>query len=388
VVVAALWLGGVLVWAICYSRQLRRYRQIIGSACPVPTSGHLLTLLTTWRSRLRIRRQVRLVTSPARVSPFTTGCLRPLIFIPQALLRDGNPELIEAILAHELVHVARWDSFWQRLQHLIQGLYFFHPLVWITGARLHHERERICDTTVLSFGTMTGKAYAGSILDVMQLRLQGVGVPALSTQKRRAFMRLRSIIEHRPGRPHGWLAAAMVVAIGLFLLPLAGTEAGSDDGSAATRQAVVAEVSDPETATEQPTLNNPLPGARVSLTFGPALDPWTHKKMKHRGIDLAHDLGTPIVAPADGVVEVATESYQPSPGSGTVIIIDHGGGLKTLYSHLHSLAVAEGDEVKRGDKIAEVGSTGRSTGPHLHLEVLRNGTNINPADVIDFSSDN
>jgi murein DD-endopeptidase MepM/ murein hydrolase activator NlpD len=242
---------------------------------------------------------------------------------------------------------------------------------------------------LLSFGTMTGKAYAGSILDVMQLRLQGVGVPALSTRKRRAYMRLRSIIEHRPGRPHGWLTAAIVVAIGLFLLPLAGTEAGSD-GSTSAQQAAVAEASDLESApiTDEPTLSNPLLGARVSLGFGPALDPWTHKKMKHRGIDLAHDLGAPIVAPADGVVEVATESYQPSPGSGTVIIIDHGGGLKTLYSHLHSLAVAEGDEVKRGDKIAEVGSTGRSTGPHLHLEVLRNGTNINPTEVIDFSSEN
>ena len=96
-------------------------------------------------------------------------------------------------------------------------------------------------------------------------------------------------------------------------------------------------------------------------------------------------MGTPIVAPADGVVEVATEHYQPSPYSGMVIIIDHGSGLKTLYSHLGALSVAEGDEVKAGDKIAEVGSTGRSTGPHLHFEVLRDGTNINPADLIDFT---
>jgi murein DD-endopeptidase MepM/ murein hydrolase activator NlpD len=111
-----------------------------------------------------------------------------------------------------------------------------------------------------------------------------------------------------------------------------------------------------------------------SSGFGKRLSPFTGTIMLHKGIDLAAYSGTPIVAPADGRVEaVARDS-----GLGNVVVIDHGYGIKTLYGHLLQAYVHAGMHVKRGEKIAAVGNTGLSTGPHLHYEVHVNGQAVDP----------
>jgi murein DD-endopeptidase MepM/ murein hydrolase activator NlpD len=111
-----------------------------------------------------------------------------------------------------------------------------------------------------------------------------------------------------------------------------------------------------------------------SSGFGKRLSPFTGTIMLHKGIDLAAYSGTPIVAPADGRVEaVARDS-----GLGNVVVIDHGYGIKTLYGHLLQTYVHAGMRVKRGERIAAVGNTGLSTGPHLHYEVHVNGQAVDP----------
>jgi murein DD-endopeptidase MepM/ murein hydrolase activator NlpD len=129
-------------------------------------------------------------------------------------------------------------------------------------------------------------------------------------------------------------------------------------------------------------LSNPLPDGRITARWGGMKDPWNGDDVFHKGVDVASASGTPVLAPAPGVVLVATEDYEPSPASGTVIIVDHGDGLQTMYAHLGSLAVADGDSVARGQLLARVGSTGKSTGPHLHFEVRRNGEPRDPADFV------
>lgn len=104
------------------------------------------------------------------------------------------------------------------------------------------------------------------------------------------------------------------------------------------------------------------------------MSPFTGSREFHKGIDIANRQGTPIVATADGVV-----SFKGNKGLlGNVIMLDHGHGMMTRYGHTHEILVEIGDTVKRGDKIAVVGSTGRSTGPHLHYEVMLNGIRVNP----------
>ena len=100
----------------------------------------------------------------------------------------------------------------------------------------------------------------------------------------------------------------------------------------------------------------------------------------HTGIDISGSniYGRNIVAAADGVVIKAQQTYVQGVGYGRYLLIDHGGNISTLYGHTSQLLVSEGDHVTRGQAIAKVGSTGWSTGPHLHFEVRENGTAVNP----------
>jgi murein DD-endopeptidase MepM/ murein hydrolase activator NlpD len=112
----------------------------------------------------------------------------------------------------------------------------------------------------------------------------------------------------------------------------------------------------------------------VTSDFGQRLDPYTADRVSHAGMDIAAPHGKEVNAPSDGTVVFAGLEG----GYGNVIVIDHGYGIKTRYGHLSKMLVKAGDRVKRGSPIANVGNTGRSTGPHLHYEVRVNGIPQNP----------
>lgn len=122
-------------------------------------------------------------------------------------------------------------------------------------------------------------------------------------------------------------------------------------------------------------LNWPLPGrTTISSGFVQRVNPVTKKRENHKGIDIPAPAGTEIHAAAAGTVIIA----QWVNGYGNTIVIDHGNGLQTWYGHARSLAAKEGDQVKAGDVVSYVGSTGQSTGNHLHFEVRVNGEPVNP----------
>ncbi len=119
----------------------------------------------------------------------------------------------------------------------------------------------------------------------------------------------------------------------------------------------------------------PTPGNyNVTSPYGNRYHPITRKYRMHTGIDIGAPSGASIVAANDGVVIFSGWNG----GYGQCIIIDHGGGIATLYAHNSSLSAKKGQEVKRGEQIAKVGSTGLSTGPHLHFEVRENGSTVDP----------
>ncbi len=112
----------------------------------------------------------------------------------------------------------------------------------------------------------------------------------------------------------------------------------------------------------------------VTSDFSVRLDPYTGERVMHEGIDVAGAVGTPVRAPADGTVVFSGQEG----GYGHVLVLDHGYGLKTRYGHLSRTDVKVGEKVKRGQFIAAMGNSGRSTGPHLHYEVRVNGVADNP----------
>ena len=114
----------------------------------------------------------------------------------------------------------------------------------------------------------------------------------------------------------------------------------------------------------------------ISSEFGYRVDPYSGRRRMHKGVDLAGRTGTPIMATADGIVRHTSDRRY----IGKVVQIDHLYGYMTVYGHLSKILVAQGQQVSRGQIIAEMGNSGRSTGPHLHYSVLHNRRAIDPLD--------
>lgn len=116
----------------------------------------------------------------------------------------------------------------------------------------------------------------------------------------------------------------------------------------------------------------------LTSRFGYRTSPFTGRREFHKGLDIANQIGTPIVVTADGMIKsVGSRRYL-----GNYVIVDHGHGMVTHYGHIGDALVKRGDKVKRGDPIAEMGNTGRSTGPHVHYGVFLNGVPVNPSTYI------
>ena len=113
---------------------------------------------------------------------------------------------------------------------------------------------------------------------------------------------------------------------------------------------------------------------RITSPFGYRSSPTTGRRTLHKGLDIANKIGTPVIAPARGTVTFAgwDKAY------GKSIIISHGNNIVTRYAHLNDIKVKQGQTVQRSEVIGALGNTGRSTGPHLHYEVMIGGVPVNP----------
>ncbi len=112
----------------------------------------------------------------------------------------------------------------------------------------------------------------------------------------------------------------------------------------------------------------------ISSEFGYRISPFTGQREFHKGLDISGPEGTPIIAPAEGVAIFTGKNG----AYGLSLVLDHGNGITTRYAHLLKIVIKKGEKVKRGEIIAYMGNTGRSTGPHLHYEVRLNGVPVNP----------
>ena len=123
----------------------------------------------------------------------------------------------------------------------------------------------------------------------------------------------------------------------------------------------------------------PLSGDRkITAAYGLRIHPILKKEMLHRGVDFKAPLGTPIVATADGVVESAGEQKL----YGLKVVIQHDGEYKSLYAHLSEIKVKAGEKIRKGTVIGRVGSSGISTAPHLHYEIIKDGAPVDPAEYL------
>jgi len=154
----------------------------------------------------------------------------------------------------------------------------------------------------------------------------------------------------------------------------------ASDGIAQTLSAIQAD--QPDYTPGSIVFSPPIPGAKPGSPFGMRFHPILHYTRLHPGIDFGQPVGTPIRAAADGVVVIASVRG----GYGNATVIDHGHSIATVYAHQSQIIVKVGQRVKAGDVIGAVGTTGLSTGPHLHFETRVRGTPVNPTNFVDFGA--
>jgi len=128
--------------------------------------------------------------------------------------------------------------------------------------------------------------------------------------------------------------------------------------------------------------SSPINVAFNSSSYGWRIDPFNGNKAFHEGLDFSADSGVSIFAAAGGIVT----SAEQTPDYGKIVKIEHGSGLETRYAHASKLLVKVGDRVEKGQVVAEVGNTGRSTGPHLHYEIRLNGNALDPRKYLNASN--
>lgn len=390
-----LWLAAA---GVAILRFVRRRRQVRCRLVRARRVDDLDSATDRWRALLGIRRSVTVVVGEGAGSPFTVGILRPVIWLPARLVPDPGSPLAEAAVAHELHHVRGLDDLWLRLVAVVRALYFFLPVAWWASARLAECRERAIDDAVLAHRVVSPRAYGRALLAAGALtwptRAEGgaperdaeLPVPAFGTDRRSLPMRIERIVRptsERPTRRATLVATALTLLLAAVALPMAALpSSGAGTAAVAAPSGPVASAAAAGGETDEWT--SPLAEARVTSPFGPRKNPLdSQRRVKHHdGVDLAAPMGTPILAPAAGTVTIATETYRPNTDWGTVLVIDHGNGIQTRYAHLGTLEVREGQTVARGERVATVGTTGRTTGPHLHLEVLEDGEPTDPARLV------
>ena len=200
-----------------------------------------------------------------------------------------------------------------------------------------------------------------TVRDIMKLKPKQSELQTTSADQQVAALRL-------PTPSRGGLAATILrTEIGLQTVREA-IPASKDALQTLTKDIETQQAKERATPSIWPT------SGRITSSYGYRLSPFGYGKEFHSGIDIGAPRGTPIYATADGKVEFA--GYQG--GYGYVVHISHGYGYTTVYAHMSKTAARAGQSVKRGDVIGYVGSSGRSTGPHLHYEVRVNGSTVNP----------
>ena len=380
----SLWTLGALVFVIIHVKEYLQYRRLVMHNAKNIGSNN----------------KIPIVVSVAAHTPMLMGVAKPVIVLPDMHFSD---EEFKMILSHEMVHFRRKDLLVKMLMLLVNAAHWFNPAVYMLSNQLDTMCELSCDEKVVAeMDAGKRKLYGETILQVLRHSTAQVGlvgnvafVTNLCHSKKKFKRRLINMMNTKKMKKS---VIALAFATGLLVIGGGFVVSGMID-SALPNVPIFTDELESNNITEPPAQNitpssqssiqeEPLENSatqaqfqwplsehvRVTAPFGLVVDPLTREETFHSGIDIPAPFGTPILAAMDGYVAFA--GWQD--GNGYTILIDHGNDYSTLYAHASRISVNEGQFVSQGETIAFVGSTGHSTGYHLHFEVRFSGVAVDP----------
>lgn len=353
-----------LGWAVRAAAALAghfRLAALLHNAPPI-TDPATHRMATHWSGKLGLRRTPALRTLAHASSPFVAGVFRPRLCLPATLAASPHGSLI---IAHECIHIARGDLITRPLERVIADLLWFSPFAWLARARLDYWREAVCDAETVRL-TEAPAAYARALSHTARASRPAAGLPVapfILHRRKTLPMRLSAILSQSPATPRARIALGL--AAGLIAAPLALAQG----------------LAEPDTDTAQsfgaPVVS--LQDARITSHYGLRKDPFTGSSAWHSGTDIAGmPTGTPLASPAAGQVIFAGRK----PGYGLLVDVKlDTSGHVVRYGQLSELKVDNGASVASGDIVGLVGSSGRATGPHLHIEYMIDQRPYDPAEI-------
>ncbi|MDH5610263.1 MAG: peptidoglycan DD-metalloendopeptidase family protein [Cyclobacteriaceae bacterium] len=359
------------------------------------TAGWICLAITLWlvgRSGFHLYLLRKLKNQCVRVctcwySLYRTGFAQPFSFFSHVFIpgRLFDTDAFDRILAHECVHVRRRHSWDRLLTDVFVALFWFNPFIYLYRKALIEVHEYEADEAVI-------RQFDDPVIyqEILFRQLQAIPYSGLvshfnfSTLKKRIVM-MNKLQNGRSSRLVYLLIMPLVAWVTIAFTSVRENESvvrmtnkiGSLTTVVEPTQFVpLQDVRDVPSIFPVKADGKPV---RVTSGYGMRMHPVEKVERMHMGIDISAATGTPVIATADGVVEVA--EYLPHT-YGNMLLIRHGDTYKTRYAQLDDYVVKAGDPVRQGQVIGHVGSSGKSTAPHLHYEVQKDNRNVDPKDYI------
>lgn len=361
-----------------------RVRRIVRSAQPISPAawpGELTLQETAWLEG----RGIDLRMTSQSVTPFAVSTPRKMIVLPAEALARFDDRALRLIIRHEAAHLEQADPQRAAIMGWVGLIFWFNPFVRMAQARVQMAAELRCDALALADDRAERPVLARAYIETLKMIAahdDPLVVTALAHRDRAGHrLRLQHMLHGDAGRGLSRRGRIALFAVAIAAVASTATLQFAAAGPLTVRMAPSPEAAvGPASSPARPVrMTAPLSSIRVTSRFEEISD---LRSRPHRGTDFGARVGTSVTAIADGVVVAATDHYADGDNYGTVVVLDHGNGWQSLYAHLDRATVRVGQRISGGGQIAMSGQSGRVSGPHLHLEVLKDGQRVDPESVL------
>ncbi|WP_353095378.1 M23/M56 family metallopeptidase [Tissierella praeacuta] len=370
----SIWILGILILTLNFIVSNIKYGYLI-KLSQTSVEEYIEQILIESQRKLNIRISLKAYKSPFVYSPCLYGLFNPCILLPYDIEKKIDIDNLRYVISHELAHYKRKDIFLYTFIYILQIVYWFNPIIWYGLYRMKNDCEIACDALALSSFKEDEKEDYGlciiNLLERSKTKSYKIVTTEFINKKKDLKRRIIMIKKFKEGSYKLSFVTILVFMLMTSIFLSNGNIKAVADNS--LNNSIVTNMEDIQLLE----MIWPVPNyTKISAPFGKRVHPVTKMEKVHTGIDIPGEEGEIIIAAADG--KVVFSQYEG--GYGKTIIIDHGNNLATVYAHCSELLVEENDEITFGTAIAKVGSTGASTGPHLHFEVRKDGEAVEPLD--------